>query len=205
MKKKKRKKKKKKVKLLSHVQLFAIPWTSRLPGRLLLLCPWNFPGKSTGVGCHFLLQGIFLTQGSNTGLLHCRQTLYCLSHQRSPIILWIILFTIILFTLFPRAMKITFTLFLLFRMYTRLPPLYFIQMHYIASSLLDLLFCEMLLYILCFFLKFIFILYYKMLYSHFNKYILLTEFLPVYCLFMSFTISSLSYFLIGLLRDFTYF
>ena len=40
------------------------------------LCPWNFPGKSTGVGCHFLLQGIFLTQGSNPGLLHCTQILY---------------------------------------------------------------------------------------------------------------------------------
>ena len=37
-----------------------------------LLWPWDFPGKSTGVGCHFLLQGIFLTQGSNPGLLHCR-------------------------------------------------------------------------------------------------------------------------------------
>ena len=35
------------------------------------------------MGCHFLLQGIFLTQGSNPGLLHCRQTLYHLSHQRS--------------------------------------------------------------------------------------------------------------------------
>ena len=46
-----------------------------------LLCPWDFPGKSTGVGCHFLLQGIFLTQGSTPGLLHCRQTLYPLSHQ----------------------------------------------------------------------------------------------------------------------------
>ena len=41
----------------------------------MLLCPWDFPGKSTGVGCHFLLQGIFLTQASNPGLLHCRQTL----------------------------------------------------------------------------------------------------------------------------------
>ena len=30
-----------------------------------LLCPWDFPGKNTGVGCHFLLQGIFPTQGSN--------------------------------------------------------------------------------------------------------------------------------------------
>ena len=40
-----------------------------------------FPGKNTRVGCHFLLQGIFLTQGSKPGLLHSRQTLYPLSHQ----------------------------------------------------------------------------------------------------------------------------
>ena len=40
-----------------------------------LLPSWDSPGKSTGVGCHFLLQGIFLTQGSNPGLLHSRQTL----------------------------------------------------------------------------------------------------------------------------------
>ena len=33
-------------------------------------------GKNTGVGYHFLLQGIFLTQGSNQGLLHCRQMFY---------------------------------------------------------------------------------------------------------------------------------
>ena len=46
--------------------------------------PWDFPGKNTGVGCHFLLQEIFLTQGLNPGLLHCRQTLYHLSHQGSP-------------------------------------------------------------------------------------------------------------------------
>ena len=39
------------------------------PARLLL-CPWHFPGKNTGVGCHFLLQGIFPTQGSNLCLLH---------------------------------------------------------------------------------------------------------------------------------------
>ena len=41
-----------------------------------LLCPWGFPGKNTGVGCHALLQGIFLTQGSNPNLLHCRRVLY---------------------------------------------------------------------------------------------------------------------------------
>ena len=49
------------------------------------LRPWDFPGKNTGVGYHFLLQGIFPTQGSNPGLLHCRQTLYRLSHMGSPI------------------------------------------------------------------------------------------------------------------------
>ena len=38
------------------------------------------PGKITGVGGHALLQGIFPTQGLNTGLLHCRQILYHLSH-----------------------------------------------------------------------------------------------------------------------------
>ena len=37
---------------------------------LVILHPWNFLGKSTGVGCHFLLQGIFLTQGSNLPLLY---------------------------------------------------------------------------------------------------------------------------------------
>ena len=38
-----------------------------------LLCPWNSSGNNTGVGCHFLLQGIFPTLGLNPGLLHCRQ------------------------------------------------------------------------------------------------------------------------------------
>ena len=42
---------------------------------------WDFPGENTGLGCHFLLQGIFLTQESNPDLLHYRQTLYRLSHQ----------------------------------------------------------------------------------------------------------------------------
>ena len=38
-----------------------------------VLCPWDFPGKSTGVGFHCLLQEIFPTQGLNPGLQHCRQ------------------------------------------------------------------------------------------------------------------------------------
>ena len=50
-----------------------------------LLHPWNVPGKSTGVGCHFLLQGIFLTWGSNPGLPHCGQMLYPQSHMGSPV------------------------------------------------------------------------------------------------------------------------
>lgn len=40
------------------------------PQAARILCPWNLPGKNTGACCHFLLQGIFLTQGSNPSLLH---------------------------------------------------------------------------------------------------------------------------------------
>ena len=57
--------------MLSHVQLFATPWT----------VDYEATGKSTGVGCHFLLQGISPTQGTNLGLLYCRWILNQLSHQ----------------------------------------------------------------------------------------------------------------------------
>ena len=66
------------VKLLSRVRLCDHMEPTRL------LHPWNFPGKSPGVDCHFLLQGIFPIQGSNPGLQHCRQMLYCLSYRGSP-------------------------------------------------------------------------------------------------------------------------
>ena len=46
----------------------------------MLLCPWSSPGKITVMGCYFLLQGIFPTQGLNPGFLYCRQILYHLSH-----------------------------------------------------------------------------------------------------------------------------
>ena len=52
------------VKLLNCVQLFCDPTDCILP--------WDFPGKNTKVGCHFLLQGIFLTEGSNLSLLYYR-------------------------------------------------------------------------------------------------------------------------------------
>ena len=60
---------------LSCVQLFTTP----RPVARQTLCPWDAPGKNTGVGCHFLLQGMFLTQRPNiTGIL-CH-----LSHQGTP-------------------------------------------------------------------------------------------------------------------------
>ena len=49
-----------------------------------LYSPWNSPGQNTGVGSLSLLQGIFPTQGSNLGLLHCRQILYQLCQKGSP-------------------------------------------------------------------------------------------------------------------------
>ena len=72
---------------LSCIQLFG-------PHRLYptrLHCPWNFPGKNTTVGCHFLLQRIFLTQGSNP-LLHVfcteRQILYHCTTWEAPARPW---------------------------------------------------------------------------------------------------------------------
>ena len=75
--------------LFSCLAVFDSLWPLGLqPSRLL--CPWDSPGKKTGVGCYALLRGIFPTQGSNPGLLHCRGILYQLSHQRSPRILeWV--------------------------------------------------------------------------------------------------------------------
>ena len=55
-----------------------------------LYSPWNSTGQNTEVGSLSLLQGVFPTQGSNSGLLHCRRILYWLSHQGSPKILeWV--------------------------------------------------------------------------------------------------------------------
>ena len=55
-----------------------------------LYSPWNSPGQNTGVGSVSLFWGIFPTQGSNLGVLHCRQILYQLSHKGSPRILeWV--------------------------------------------------------------------------------------------------------------------
>ena len=65
-----------------HAQSYLTLWNPMDCKPTRLLCPWDSPGRNTGVGCHILLQGIFPTQGSNLhllSLLHCRQILYCLS------------------------------------------------------------------------------------------------------------------------------
>ena len=69
-----------KVKSLSNVQLFVTPWTIAYQAPPSM----GFTRWEYWSGLHFLLQGIFLTQGSNPGLLHCRQMLYHLNHQGSP-------------------------------------------------------------------------------------------------------------------------
>ena len=55
-----------------------------------LYSPWNSPGQNTGVGSLFLLQRIFLIEGSNPGLLHCRRILYQVRHKGNARILeWV--------------------------------------------------------------------------------------------------------------------
>ena len=72
--------------VLSHSVISYCLWPHGLkPFRLL--CPWDFPGKDTRMGCHFLPQGIFLTQGSNMCLLHLlhwHANSLPLSHQGNP-------------------------------------------------------------------------------------------------------------------------
>ena len=66
---------------LSHVQLFATPWNVAQQASLYI----GFPGKNnTGVGCHFFLQRIFLTQGLNLCLLHWQEDFLPLSNPGIP-------------------------------------------------------------------------------------------------------------------------
>ena len=63
---------------------FATLWTVACQA---VLCPWDFPGKTTGMGCPFRLHGIFLAQGWHLWLLHWQAESLPLSHQGS-IKLW---------------------------------------------------------------------------------------------------------------------
>ena len=69
----------------SHVRLFATPWTVARQVPLSM----GFSGAKywSGVDCHFLLQGIILTQGSNSHLLHWQVDSLPLNYQRSPMVL----------------------------------------------------------------------------------------------------------------------
>ena len=73
-----------KVKSLSHVPLFATPWTVAYQ----VLLPMGFSRQEYWVGCYFLFQEIFPTQGLNPGLPHCKQMLYCLGCQGSPFLVY---------------------------------------------------------------------------------------------------------------------
>ena len=71
--------------VLSKIRLLATPWTVATG----LFCPWDFQGKNTGAGCHFFLQGIFPTQGSNPCLLyllHWQAGSLPLCHLGSPVV-----------------------------------------------------------------------------------------------------------------------
>ena len=73
--------------MLSHFSCDSLRPYGMQPARLL--CPWDSPRKNTEVGCHALLQRIFLTQGSNPcllSLLHCRQVLYHQRHLRNELV-----------------------------------------------------------------------------------------------------------------------
>ena len=64
----------------SQVWPLAIPWTVTHQATL----SWDSPGKTTGVDCHFLVQGIFLTQGLNLGLLNCQVASLPLTPPKKP-------------------------------------------------------------------------------------------------------------------------
>ena len=107
---------------------------------------WNSPGQNTGVVCHFLLQGIFPTKGLNPGLLHCRQILYQLSSQGSPLRPWDM-------TIFPTVQQVpyigTFRLqtFKDVNMHLHVQSRYFtsgLHCHTCASSKVTVLLCTLL-------------------------------------------------------------
>ena len=65
----------------SFILLFSRKVVSNFFAHHGLHCPWKFPGKNTRVGCHFLLKGLYLTQESNSHLLHWQVDSLPLNHQ----------------------------------------------------------------------------------------------------------------------------
>ena len=93
--------------------------------------------KNTGVGCHFLLQMIFLTQGSNPGLLLCRQILYHLNLQRSPQKCILIIYLKVVFTSFCQLKKCCLCLFSILLPFKHILSQYFQVSSLSPSSLID--------------------------------------------------------------------
>ena len=69
--------------MATHSRILA--WRTPMDKSLAGYSPWNTPGQDTGLGSRSFLQRFFSTQGLKPGLPHCRQILYPLSHQGSPI------------------------------------------------------------------------------------------------------------------------
>ena len=73
---------------MSHTSVYSVQFSRSVMSSCLRPhasnSPWNSPGQNTGVGILSLLQGIFPSQGSNPGFLHCKLILYQLSHKGSP-------------------------------------------------------------------------------------------------------------------------
>ena len=96
--------------VLSCSVMFDSLWPHRLQSTRLF-CPWNFPGKNTRVGCHFLLQEIFLTQGLNPYLIqilyHCAfcWAQFFIKHPQNAYSKY----DIILWSLYSKAMYISYT------------------------------------------------------------------------------------------------
>ena len=107
------------------------------PGRLQparLLCPWNSPGKNSGVGRHSLLQEIIPTQGLNPGLLHCRQILYHMSHQGKPWLCQAFILPFPLLILFPLYVFRNSVLIYLIISYSSFSSVPILSAHYIIKN-----------------------------------------------------------------------
>ena len=109
----------------------------------VLYSPWNSPGQNSGVDSLSLLQGIFPAQGSNLGLLHCRQILYQLSHKESPKILEWVAYPFSSGSSCPRNRTGVSCLCLLKHVHNRYSPrkcLLFLSLKYSSTISIDLLF-----------------------------------------------------------------
>ena len=121
----------------SRVQLFVTPWTVATK----LLCPWDFPGKNTGVDCHFLLQGIFPTQGSNQ--VFCGSCIACgffttLSHWGSPCKSTVLQYRIFFFFKFYFIFKLNITVLDLPNIKMNPPQVYIKKRWHLKATITDL-------------------------------------------------------------------